>query len=40
MQSKNKPTVLDWILGLILYASLGVWLALIYLLTTGQLYVS
>jgi len=38
--SKNNPTVVDSVLGLILYAGIGAWLALIYLATTGQLYVS
>ena len=37
--TKTKPTVVEWVLGLTLYAGIGIWLALIYLATTGQLYV-
>lgn len=40
MTTKDKPTLVDWVLGIILYASLGVWLAFVYLATTGGLYVS
>ena len=40
MITKDKPTLVDWVLGIILYASLGVWLAFVYLATTGGLYVS
>jgi hypothetical protein len=36
--SKNSPTVVDWVLGLTLYASIGAWLALVYLASTGAMY--
>ena len=40
MTTKNNPTLTDWVLGIILYASLGLWLAFVYLAATGELYVS
>jgi hypothetical protein len=40
MTSKTNPTIVQWVLSLVLYAGIGAWLALIYLATIGELYVS